>query len=119
MNFDDTPEESQFRTAVRSFIQTEAPKPKKGDSYTDARKAKYMILLTRTVPDAPKHRGITYFILDMKTPGVEVRPLTNLGGAHEFNEVFFDNVRIPKDNVIGEENRGWYAAVTTLDFERS
>ena len=78
-----------------------------------------MILLTRTDPDAPKHRGITYFILDMKSPGVEVRPLNNMGDSHEFNEVFFDNVRIPKDNVIGEENRGWYSAVTTLDFERS
>ena len=86
---------------------------------TLAHMAKYMILLTRTDPDAPKHRGITYFILDMKAPGVEVRPLFNLGNGHEFNEVFFDNVRIPKDNVIGEENRGWYAAVTTLDFERS
>ena len=85
---------------------------------TLAHMAKYMILLTRTDPDAPKHRGITYFILDMKTPGVEVRPLYNLGNSHEFNEVFFDNVRIPKDNVIGEENRGWYSAVTTLDFER-
>src|SRR5213078_4785631 len=72
---------------------------------TLAHMAKYMILLTRTDPDAPKHRGITYFILDMKAPGVEVRPLYNLGNSHEFNEVFFDNVRIPKDNVIGEENR--------------
>ena len=86
---------------------------------TLAHMAKYMILLTRTDPDAPKHRGITYFILDMKSPGVEVRPLYNLGNSHEFNEVFFNNVRIPKDNVIGEENRGWYSAVTTLDFERS
>jgi len=55
----------------------------------------------------------------MKTPGIEVRPLTNMVGTHEFNEVFFDNVRVPKENVIGEENRGWYAGVTTLDFERS
>jgi alkylation response protein AidB-like acyl-CoA dehydrogenase len=86
---------------------------------TIAHMAKYMILLTRTDPDAPKHRGITYFILDMKSPGVDVRPLTNLGGAHEFNEVYFNDVRIPKENVIGEENRGWYSAVTTLDFERS
>ncbi len=86
---------------------------------TLAHVARYMILLTRTDPDAPKHRGITYFVLDMKSPGVEVRPLYNLGNSHEFNEVFFDNVRIPKDNVIGEENRGWYSAVTTLDFERS
>jgi alkylation response protein AidB-like acyl-CoA dehydrogenase len=86
---------------------------------TLAHMAKYMILLTRTDPDAPKHRGITYFILDMKSPGVEVRPLVNLAGSHEFNEVFFNDVRIPKENVIGEENRGWYSAVTTLDFERS
>jgi alkylation response protein AidB-like acyl-CoA dehydrogenase len=81
--------------------------------------ARWMILLARTDPDAPKHKGITYFVVDMKSPGIEVRPLTNLAGTAEFNEVFMDNVRVPKDNVIGEENRGWYAAVTTLDFERS
>jgi alkylation response protein AidB-like acyl-CoA dehydrogenase len=81
--------------------------------------AKKMILLARTDPDAPKHKGITYFILDMKSPGVTVRPLMNMANSHEFNEVFFDNVRVPKDNIIGEENRGWYTAVTTLDFERS
>ena len=55
----------------------------------------------------------------MKSPGVTVRPLMNMADTHEFNEVFFDNVRIPKENVIGEEDRGWYTAVTTLDFERS
>jgi alkylation response protein AidB-like acyl-CoA dehydrogenase len=81
--------------------------------------SKWMILLARTDPDAPKHKGITYFIVDMKSPGIEVRPLTNLAGTQEFNEVFFEDVRVPKENVIGEENRGWYAAVTTLDFERS
>jgi alkylation response protein AidB-like acyl-CoA dehydrogenase len=81
--------------------------------------ARWMILLARTDPDAPKHKGITYFVVDMKSPGIEVRPLTNMAGTAEFNEVFMDNVRVPKDNVIGEENRGWYAAVTTLDFERS
>jgi alkylation response protein AidB-like acyl-CoA dehydrogenase len=86
---------------------------------TLAHMAKNMIVLARTDPDAPKHKGITYFILDMKAPGVSVRPLINMAGGHEFNEVFFDNVRVPKENVIGEENRGWYAAVTTLDFERS
>jgi alkylation response protein AidB-like acyl-CoA dehydrogenase len=84
-----------------------------------AHMAKNMILLARTDPDAPKHKGITYFIVDMKSPGITVRPLVNVAGSHEFNEVFFDNVRVPKDNVIGEENRGWYAAMTTLDFERS
>jgi len=81
--------------------------------------SKWMLLLARTDPDAPKHRGITYFILDMRSPGVEVRPLVNMAGGHEFNEVFFDNVSVPKTNIIGEENRGWYAAMSTLDFERS
>jgi 3-oxocholest-4-en-26-oyl-CoA dehydrogenase alpha subunit len=57
--------------------------------------------------------------MDMKSPGVEVRPLVNLAGQHGFNEVFFDNVRVPKENLVGEENRGWYVGVTLLDFERS
>jgi len=86
---------------------------------TLAHVAKWMILLARTEPDAPKHKGITYFIVDMKSPGVTVRPLMNMADTHEFNEVFFDNVRVPKENIIGEENRGWYSAMTTLDFERS
>ena len=86
---------------------------------TLAHQAKWMILLARTDPDAPKHKGISYFIVDMKSPGLTVQALVNLTGGHEFNEVFLDNVRVPKDNVVGEENRGWYAAVTTLDFERS
>jgi len=81
--------------------------------------SKWMILLARTDPDAPKHRGITYFIVDMKTPGVQVRPLINAADSHEFNEVFFEDVRVPRSNVIGEENRGWYLAQTTLSFERS
>ncbi len=81
--------------------------------------AKWMILLARTDPDAPKHRGISYFVLDMKSPGVTVRPLVNMAGTHEFNEVFFEDVRVPRENLIGEENRGWYLAQTTLSFERS
>ncbi len=86
---------------------------------TLAHQAKWMIMLARTDPDAPKHKGITYFIVDMKSPGLTIQPLVNMAGGHEFNDVFLDNVRVPKDNVVGEENRGWYAAVTTLDFERS
>ncbi len=81
--------------------------------------AKWMIMLARTDPDAPKHRGITYFVVDMKSPGLTVRPLVNAAYTHEFNEVFFEDVRIPKENIIGEENRGWYLAQTTLSFERS
>ncbi len=84
-----------------------------------ARHADWIHVLTRTDPDAPKHRGITYFMLDMKTPGVSVRPLVQMHGAANFNETFFEDVRVPAGNMIGEENRGWYAATTTLDFERS
>jgi alkylation response protein AidB-like acyl-CoA dehydrogenase len=86
---------------------------------TIAHISKKMILLARTDPDAPKHKGITYFIVDTKSPGLTVRPLLNMADTHEFNEVFLEDVRVPKKNVIGEENRGWYAAMTTLDFERS
>jgi alkylation response protein AidB-like acyl-CoA dehydrogenase len=81
--------------------------------------AQWMILLARTDPDAPKHKGISYFLLDMKSPGITVRPLPNMAGRQDFNEVFFDNVRIPRENLVGEENRGWYVATTTLDYERS
>ncbi|MCC6382671.1 MAG: acyl-CoA dehydrogenase family protein [Dehalococcoidia bacterium] len=77
------------------------------------------ILLARTNPDAPKHRGVSYFLLDMKTPGVTVRPLVNMLDSHEFNEVYLEDVRVPASHLLGEENRGWYLATTTLDFERS
>jgi alkylation response protein AidB-like acyl-CoA dehydrogenase len=81
--------------------------------------AEWMILLARTDADAPKHRGISFFLLDMKSPGISVRPLVDMLGRHTFNEVFFDNVRISRDCLVGEQNRGWYVATTTLDFERS
>lgn len=81
--------------------------------------ADYMILLARTAPDAPKHKGISYFLVDMKTPGITVRPLIDLSNGHFFNEVFFEDVAVPADQLLGEENRGWYQAATTLDFERS
>jgi alkylation response protein AidB-like acyl-CoA dehydrogenase len=84
-----------------------------------AHRAHWMHLLARTDQDAPKHKGITYFLLDMKTPGVEVRPLLNMSGRRGFNQVFFTNVRVPRRNIVGQVNRGWYAATTTLDFERS
>jgi len=83
-------------------------------------RANWMFLLARTDPDAPKHRGISFFLLDIKnTPGVTVRPLINMHNRHHFNEVFFEDVRIPRRNLVGEENRGWYVGMTLLDFERS
>ena len=84
-----------------------------------AQHAQWMNLLARTDPDAPKHKGISYFLVDMQSPGISVRPLVNMVGNAEFSEVFFDNLRVPKENLLGEENRGWYLATTTLDFERS
>src|SRR3954447_1041317 len=76
-------------------------------------------LLARTNPDAPKHRGITAFALDMRTPGVDVRPLREITGTTDFNEVFFDEVRIPAENVIGEGDNGWRAGNSSLVHERS
>ncbi|MBI2710750.1 MAG: acyl-CoA dehydrogenase family protein, partial [Actinobacteria bacterium] len=84
-----------------------------------AQHADWIHVLTRTDPDAPKHRGISYFLLDMKTPGISVRPIQQINGRSGFNETFFENVRVPRENLLGEENRGWYVAATTLDFERS
>ena len=81
--------------------------------------ADYAILLARTDVDAPKHAGITYFILDMKTSGIEVRPITQITGVQHFNEVFLSDVRIPHQNVLGEVNGGWSVAQTTLSNERS
>jgi alkylation response protein AidB-like acyl-CoA dehydrogenase len=86
---------------------------------TVAHVSHYMLMLGRTDPDAPKHKGISYFIVPMKTPGVTVRPLMNMPGAHEFNEVFLEDARVPVKNRLGEENQGWYMAATTLDIERS
>jgi alkylation response protein AidB-like acyl-CoA dehydrogenase len=78
-----------------------------------------MFLLTRTDPDAPKHRGISYLLLDdMRQPGVDVRPLVVMNGHHHFNQVFFDNVQIPKENIVGPLHEGWKVAVATLAIER-
>jgi alkylation response protein AidB-like acyl-CoA dehydrogenase len=84
-----------------------------------AHRADWIMLLTRTDPEAPKHRGISFVLVDMKSPGIEVRTIGDMAGGQEFNEVIFDNVRVPRRNVVGDEDRGWYVAVTLLDFERS
>jgi alkylation response protein AidB-like acyl-CoA dehydrogenase len=85
---------------------------------TQARHADYIFLLARTDPDAPKHAGISYLLVPMKQPGVEVRPIAQIDGSAEFNEVFLTNVRCPRQNVIGGVNNGWKVAMTTLGFER-
>ena len=81
--------------------------------------ANWIFVLARSDPDAPKHKGISFLMVDMKTPGLTVRPLVNMANRHDFNEVFFDDVRVPAANVVGEVNRGWYVGMTLLDFERS
>jgi alkylation response protein AidB-like acyl-CoA dehydrogenase len=86
---------------------------------SEAHHADWIFVLARTDPNVPKHKGISFFLVDMKTPGITVRPLIHMANRHHFNEVFFDNVRVPRANMVGEENRGWYVAVTLLDFERS
>ena len=86
---------------------------------TDGHWAQFGYLLARTDPDAPKHKGISAFILDMSTPGVTVRPLRELTGTSDFNEVFFDNVEVPAENMIGAPGQGWMIANVSLAHERS
>lgn len=107
-------------------LQTQATRD--GDDYvingqkiwtSSAHVADWGWLAARTNPDAPKHRGISIFMLDMKSPGVSVRPIENMAGGRDFNEVYFDDVRVPSGNLVGQEDRGWYTLAVALDFERS
>ena len=83
-----------------------------------AQHADMIFALVRTDPAAPKHKGISYLLIDMHSPGVTVRPLVQMTGGKGFNEVFFEDVRVPKKNIVGERNNGWQVAMTTLMFER-
>jgi len=80
--------------------------------------ADWMMLLARTDPDAPRHKGITYFLVDMHSPGITVKPLKQLTGDEEFNEVYFDNVRVHDSQILGGLNNGWAVGMTTLMYER-
>ena len=81
--------------------------------------ADYCYLVARTNLEVPKHKGISEFLVDMRTPGITIKPIVDMTGAHHFNEVFFDNVRIPKRYLVGEKDRGWYQIASQLDYERS
>jgi alkylation response protein AidB-like acyl-CoA dehydrogenase len=83
-----------------------------------ARFADWCILLVRTDVQAPKHRGLTFLLVDMKTPGITIRPLVEMTGVAWFNEVFFDDVQVPRDHMVGGLNEGWTIAITTLAHER-
>ncbi|MBI4289303.1 MAG: acyl-CoA dehydrogenase family protein [Chloroflexi bacterium] len=86
---------------------------------TGAHRADYIFFLARTDVQVPKHKGISFFLTEANAPGVEVRPLINMLGSHSFNEIFFTNVRVPKENLVGGKNNGWQCATALLNFERS
>jgi acyl-CoA dehydrogenase len=86
---------------------------------TGAQYSKWGMVLTRTDPGAAKHAGITYFVIDMESPGIEIRPIKQINGGRGFNEVFFSDVRVPHENIVGKVNDGWRGAITTLMNERA
>ena len=107
-------------------LQTRADRD--GDDYvlngskiwsSNAHLAEWMFVLSRTDQESPKHRGISLLLVPMDTPGITVRPIENIAGDADFNQVFFENARVPRTALLGEENRGWYLAVQLLDDERA
>ena len=86
---------------------------------TGAHRSDWGWIAARTDPDAPKHKGISMFMVPMDAPGITIQPLINMAGMHGFNDVFFEDVRIPASHLVGQENNGWYQLAVSLDFERS
>ena len=86
---------------------------------SSAKESNWMFALVRTEPDQPKHDGISYLLIDMRTPGIDVRPLRQMTGDADFNEVFFDNVRVPAENLVGKRGQGWVVSRSTLKHERA
>lgn len=84
-----------------------------------AQTADWIFVLARTDPEAPKHRGLSFFMVDMKQPGVTIQPLIDMADEHVINQEYFADVRVARNALVGELNRGWYVAATTLDFERT
>lgn len=83
-----------------------------------AHQSDWIMLVTRTNQDVPKHKGISLIFVDLTSPGVTIRPLIDMGDVHGFNEIFFDDVRVPRKNLIGEQDAGWYILAENLDYER-
>src|SRR5437899_1428651 len=118
MDYRFRPEEEAFRQEVRTFLTSELP-PDWDYDPSELFDEPWDFARGFTKRLAPKHKGISYFVTPMDAPGISTRPLVNMADEHVFNEILFDNVRIPARYRVGEENRGWYIGMTTLDFERS
>jgi alkylation response protein AidB-like acyl-CoA dehydrogenase len=86
---------------------------------SNAHRADYQVLLVRTDPAAPKHRGISYLLVDLRSPGITIRPLRQITGEMGFNEVFYDGVRVPRQNLVGKLNEGWQVSIATLMYQRA
>ena len=86
---------------------------------SNAHHADFSTLLCRTDPSLPKHKGLSYLLVDLKSPGITIRPLIQMTGEHGFNQVFYDDVQVPKGNMLGEKNQGWMVAMTNMMFERT